>query len=77
MIHFQDYEEYMRFRRGLEREADGYPVEEDTGKRDREKNDRRTELVLEDNTIYEIDISCEKCLKQFWKARADKNGRSQ
>lgn len=54
MVHFENYEEYMRLRREM-----GIGEEEP-----------HSELVMEENTIYEIDTSCEKCLKRFWRRKA-------
>lgn len=68
MIHFRNYQEYQEFRRRLPNENS------------RENRENRTELVMEDNTIYEIDTDCEECLKRFWRWKAseqtEKDGRS-
>lgn len=56
MMHFKDYEEYRNFR-----QESGFEDEK-----------QESELVMEDNTIYEIDTNCEKCLKDFWRKNAQK-----
>lgn len=60
MMHFRDYDEYQRFRQEM-----GI-AEDRSGERP------KSELVMEDNTIYEIDTACEKCLKRFWEENARK-----
>lgn len=45
----------------------GKSVNEKTYARDNnipEKHSERTKLVIEDNTIYEIDLDCYECLKR-------------
>ena len=58
MIHFQDYEEYRFFRNKMKEDQ---KKQEATGAVPEERARNRTELVMEDNTIYEIDTECEEC----------------
>ena len=53
MIHFRDYEEYGQYRKK-------YPEA---------REERKAELILEENTIYEIDVTCEKCLEKYRRER--------
>ena len=63
MIRFRNYEEYLSARKSQEEALNRM------GK-DRKK---RYELVLEENTIYEIDLECEECLKKFWREKGSGN----
>ncbi len=82
MIHFQDYEEYVSAKNRLEelqkyRRAMAGQEEEVLGTAPEEKQRGRTELVMEDNTIYEIDTECEECLKTFWRWKAEEKAGQQ
>lgn len=61
-MHFRDLEEYRIARKELE-EGGYLPVRDAIA---------RSELVMEENTIYEIDVECEECLKAFWRRKAAK-----
>ena len=56
MIHFRDYQEYLTYK-------------EERGNWGEEKKEGATELVIEGNTIYEVDPECMKCLERYreWK----------
>ena len=56
MIHFQDYEEYRFFRNKMKEDQKKQEAAEAVPE---ERARNRTELVMEDNTIYEIDTECE------------------
>lgn len=60
MIHFTNYEEYLS----------AWQKWEKSGSRRRLEQERQYELVMEENTIYEIDLECEECLKGFWQKNA-------
>ena len=55
MIHFRDYEEYESYCRAGTERGE----------------ERLTELVIEENTIYEIDVNCRKCLEKYRKEKID------
>ena len=56
MIHFQNYQEYQKYKEELNVWGE-------------DAKDKKTELVIEDNTIYEVDPECMKCLERYrqWK----------
>ena len=74
MIHFQDYEEYRFFRIKMKEDQKKQEAAEAVPE---ERARNRTELVMEDNTIYEIDTECEECLKRFWRWKAEEKAGQQ